>query len=162
MRRAADGDFDSLFAAEYAPVLRTVLLICHDTHLAQDITQDAFVELLRHWDKVSRFDRPGAWVRRVAIRKLVKVLHRETRRRQAESAFESPAALEPADLDVLRAVSELPLRQRTAVVLYYYEDRPLDEVAELLECSTSTAAVHVHRARAKLGGLLQEVSRDGR
>jgi RNA polymerase sigma factor (sigma-70 family) len=162
MKRAADGDFDSLFAAEYTPVLRTVLLICHDPHLAQDVTQDAFVELLRHWDKVSRFDRPGAWVRRVAIRKLVKAMRRELRRREAEVAFEPPGALEPADVDVLRAVRALPLRQRTAVVLYYYEDRPLEEVAELLECSPSTAAVHVHRARAKLGGLLQEVSRDGR
>ena len=162
MRRAAVGDFDSMFAAEYAPVLRTVFLICHDNHLAQDITQEAFVELLRHWDKVSRYERPGAWVRRVAIRKLFKAMRRDVRRREAEVAFEAPRTLEPADIDVLRAVRNLPLRQRTAVVLYYFEDRPLDEVAEVLECSTSTAAVHVHRARAKLGGLLQEVSPDGR
>jgi RNA polymerase sigma factor (sigma-70 family) len=156
------GDFDSLFAAEYAAVLRTVSLICHDAHQAQDITQDAFVELLRHWEKVSRYDRPGAWVRRVAIRRLIKTVRREARRREAERAFEPPTTLEPADIDVLRAVKELPMRQRTAVVLYYYEDRPLDEVAELLDCSASTAAVHVHRARTKLGGLLQEVNRDGR
>jgi RNA polymerase sigma factor (sigma-70 family) len=164
MRGAEGDDFDSVFAAEYAPVLRTVYLICHDSHQAQDITQEAFVELLRHWDKVSRYERPGAWVRRVAIRKLVKAMRRELRRREAEAevAFEPPSTLEAADVDVLRAVRALPLRQRTAVVLYYYEDRPLDEVAELLDCSPSTAAAHVHRARAKLGGLLQEVSRDGR
>ena len=162
MRRAAVGDFDSVFAAEYAAVLRTVFLICHDSQQAQDITQEAFVELLLHWDKVSRYERPGAWVRRVAIRKLVKTLRREVRRRQAEFTVEPPATLEPADVDVLRAVRALPLRQRTAVVLYYYEDRPLDEVAELLDCSPSTAAAHVHRARAKLGGLLREVSPDGR
>jgi RNA polymerase sigma-70 factor (ECF subfamily) len=162
MRRAAVGDFDSVFAAEYAAVLRTVFLICHDSQQAQDITQEAFVELLRHWDKVSRYERPGAWVRRVAIRKLIKSMRREVRRREAEFAVEPPTTLEPADVDVLRAIRALPLRQRTAVVLYYYEDRPLDEVAELLDCSPSTAAAHVHRARAKLGGLLQEVSRDGR
>ena len=93
MRRAAVGDFDSMFAAEYAAVLRTVFLICHDTHLAQDITQEAFVELLRHWDKVSRYERPGAWVRRVAIRKLVKAMRRDVRRREAEVTFEPPTAL---------------------------------------------------------------------
>lgn len=162
MGRAGGDDFDSVFAAEYAPVLRTIFLICHDSHQAQDVTQEAFVELLRHWDKVSRYERPGAWVRRVAIRKLVKAMRREVRRREAEIAFEPPATMGPADIDVLRAVRALPLRQRTAVVLYYYEDRPLDEVAELLDCSPSTAAAHVHRARAKLGGLLQEVSADGR
>ena len=162
MRRAAVGDFDSLFAAEYPAVLRTVFLICHDAHQAQDITQEAFVELLRHWDKVSRYERPGAWVRRVAIRKLVKAMRREVRRREAEVGFEPPAALEPADIDVLRAVRALPLRQRTAVVLYYYEDLPLQDIAEMLDCSPSTAGVHVHRARAKLGGLLKEVTPDGR
>jgi RNA polymerase sigma factor (sigma-70 family) len=159
---SAGGDFDSLFAAEYSAVLRTVYLICRDTHQAQDVTQDAFVDLLRHWTKISQYDRPGAWVRRVAIRKLLKVRRRDLRRREAEVSFEQPGAWEPADIDLLRAVAELPMRQRTAVVLYYYEDRPLQEVAELLECSTSTAAVHVHRARAKLGGKLTEVTPDGR
>ena len=162
MRRAAVGDFDSMFAAEYSAVLRTVFLICHDTHLAQDVTQEAFVELLRHWDKVSRYERPGAWVRRVAIRKLVKAMRRDVRRREAEVAFEPPATLEPADVDVLRAVRALPLRQRTAVVLHYFEDLSLQEIADVLDCAPSTAGVHLHRARSRLGGLLKEVSPDGR
>ena len=159
----AVGDFDSLFAAEYAAVLRTVFLICHDNHQAQDITQEAFVELLRHWDKVSRYERPGAWVRRVAIRKLVKAMRRDVRRREAEVVYPTPATLEPADLDMLRAVRALPLRQRTAVVLHYFEDLSLHDIADALDCSPSTAGVHLHRARARLGGLLtEEVSPDGR
>jgi RNA polymerase sigma-70 factor (ECF subfamily) len=160
---AASGDFDSMFAAEYSAVLRTVFLICHDTHQAQDITQEAFVELLRHWDKVSRYERPGAWVRRVAIRKLHKTMRRDVRRRAAEGSLDPPATLEPADVDVLRAVRALPLRQRTAVVLHYFEDLSLHDVADVLDCSASTAGVHLHRARARLGGLLkEEVSPDGR
>ena len=165
MRRAAGDDFDSVFAAEYPSVLRTVFLICHDSQQAQDITQEAFVELLRHWDKVSRYERPGAWVRRVAIRRLVKVMRRDVRRREAEAevAFEPPATLAPGDVDVLRAVRALPVRQRTAVVLHYFEDLSVHDVAELLECSPSTAGVHLHRARARLGTILrEEVSPDGR
>jgi RNA polymerase sigma-70 factor (ECF subfamily) len=88
-------------------------------------------------------------------------MRREVRRRELEVGFEPPATLEPADVDVLRAVRALPLRQRTAVVLHYFEDLSLHDVAEVLECSPSTAGVHLHRARARLGGLLQEVSRDG-
>jgi RNA polymerase sigma-70 factor (ECF subfamily) len=142
-------------------VLRTVYLVSRNLPQAQDVTQDAFVELLCNWDTVSRFERPGAWVRRVAIRKLLKLLRREARRREAERAVEAAPPLEPADVDVLRAVAGLSPRQRAAVVLYYYEDRPLEEVAELLGCSTSTAGVHIHRARARLGSLL-EVTPDGR
>src|SRR6266487_1774832 len=61
-------EFDLLFADEFPAVMRAVYLIVHDLDRAEDITQDAFVQLLRHWKKVSRYDRPGAWVRRVAIR----------------------------------------------------------------------------------------------
>jgi DNA-directed RNA polymerase specialized sigma24 family protein len=64
----ADLEFDWLFAEEFPAVMRSVYLIVHDLDRAEDITQDAFVQLLRHWKKVSRYDRPGAWVRRVAIR----------------------------------------------------------------------------------------------
>ena len=161
MSRAPGDNFDSLFAAEYPAVLRTVYLVSRTLPQAQDVTQDAFVELLCNWDTVSRFERPGAWVRRVAIRKLLKLLRREARRREAERAVEAAPPLEPADIDVLRAVAGLSPRQRAAVVLYYYEDRPLEEVAELLGCSTSTAGVHIHRARARLGSHL-EVTPDGR
>jgi RNA polymerase sigma factor (sigma-70 family) len=44
--------------------------------------------------------------------------------------------------------------QRAAVVLFYFEDRPVSEVAEILDCSTSTAKVHLHKARKKLAELL--------
>jgi RNA polymerase sigma factor (sigma-70 family) len=155
-------DFDTMFSVEYPCVLRTVSLICHDFQLAQDVTQDAFVELLRHWERVSDHDRPGAWVRRVAIRKLMRVRHREVRRRDAERAFEPLRTAEPADVDVLRALRQVPTRQRTALVLYYFEDMPIHDVAEVLGCSASTAAVHVHRGRARMGSVLEEVAHDGR
>ncbi len=158
----AGPDFDAMFAAEYPSVLRTIYLMCRDESLAQDVTQDAFVELLRHWDAVSRLDRPGAWVRRVAIRKAGRQLRRDRRRRAAERVVEPARHLEPVDVDVLRAVHALSPRQRAAVVLYYFEDRPLEEVADLLGCSASTAGAHMHRARARLGGLLREVAPDER
>jgi RNA polymerase sigma factor (sigma-70 family) len=155
-------DFDAVFSVEYPRVLRTVFLICHDSQLAQDVTQDAFVELLRHWEKVRHHDRPGAWVRRVAIRRLLRVLHRDGHRRDAERAFEWSAEPEPADVDVLSALREVSPRQRAALVLHYYEDLPIQDIAVLLGCSASSAAVHVHRGRARLRSLLWEVAGDGR
>lgn len=155
-------EFDTVFSVEYPYVLRTVFLICRDSQLAQDVTQDAFVELLRHWEKVRHHDRPGAWVRRVAIRKLMRVQHREIRRRDAERGIQPSSVAEPADVDVMRALQQVPVRQRTALVLYYFEDLSIHDVAEVLGCSASTAAVHVHRGRARMGSLLQEVTPDGR
>ena len=58
------------------------------------------------------------------------------------------------DLDLLAAVAALPPRQRAAVALYYLEDRPVDEIADLMEVSVSTVKQHLFQARGRLGELL--------
>jgi len=148
--------FDWLFADEFPAVMRAVYLIVHDQDRAEDITQDAFVQLLRHWKKVSRYDRPGAWVRRVAIRLAVDAVRRERVRALLERKVEPPPIRGPVDVDVLRAVRQLPGMQRAAVVLCYFEDLPLSEIANILRCSDATVRVHLHRARKRLAELLGE------
>jgi RNA polymerase sigma factor (sigma-70 family) len=152
--------FDELFAAEYAAVVRTVYLICQDWPRAQDVTQEAFLQLLLHWGRVSRFDRPGAWVRRVAIRITGRAMGRDALRHQAEAEAASPWEPRPFDLDVMDAIRSLTHQQRVAVVLFYYERATLEEIAELLGCAPSTVGVHLHRARVRLGSLLSEVGSD--
>jgi RNA polymerase sigma-70 factor, ECF subfamily len=156
----ADLQFDWLFADEFPAVMRAVYLIVHDLGRAEDITQDAFVQLLRHWKKVSRYDRPGAWVRRVAIRLAVEAARRERVRALLERNVEPPAIRGPVDVDVMRAVGQLPGMQRAAVVLCYFEDLPLSEIADILRCSDATVRVHLHRARKRLAELLGEVIED--
>ena len=98
------------------------------------MTQDAFVELLRHWDTVRRFDLRGL----CSGMRLPAWWSGPCAGTRADAAPRSPdrAALPPAtapgDLDVLNAVSSLPLRQRTAVVLFYFEQRTVAEVAALM------------------------------
>ena len=58
------------------------------------------------------------------------------------------------DVDLLEAVAALPPRQRAAVALYYLEDRPVDEIADLMEVSVSTVKQHLFQARGRLGELL--------
>jgi RNA polymerase sigma-70 factor (ECF subfamily) len=64
------------------------------------------------------------------------------------------------DVDVIAAVGHLPRAQRAAIVLHYYEDRPVAEIAQLLGCSESTARVHLHRGRRRLAALLREGGSD--
>jgi len=151
-----DASFDLLFTVEFEAVMRTVYLIVHDLDRAEDLTQEAFVQLLRHWKKVSRYERPGAWVRRVAIRLAMAAVKRERMRAVLERKVAPGPVEAPADLDVLRAIRQLPGMQRAAVVLYYLEDLPLPEVAHILETAESTARVHLHRARKHLASVLGE------
>jgi RNA polymerase sigma-70 factor (ECF subfamily) len=157
----ADAEYNLLFSVEFPAVMRTVYLMLHDLEWAEDIAQDAFVQLLKHWRKVARYERPGAWVRRVAIRLAVEALRRERLRSVLELETEPTIWPQPADVDVIRAIKELPGMQRAAIVLFYFEDRPLAEISDILGCAESTARVHLHRARKHLADVLgEEVSQD--
>lgn len=151
-----DVEFAWLFRTEYEAVVRTVYLILHDRERARDITQDAFTELLTRWKKISRYERPDAWVRRVAIRMAIRLLNRERRRPWVERQLDQATLPQPVDLDVIRAIEQLPPSQRAAIVLFYFEDRPVAEVADILGVSTGAAKVTLHRARGRLARLLGE------
>jgi len=152
-------DFHQIYAATYPRLVRTLWFVVHDHELAQEIAQDAFIELHRQWRKVRSYDRPDLWVRRVALRKAQREAARAVRRRRAESSVRSvnvePAAELP-DPALRAALLQLPPMQRAVVVLFYLEDRPMEEVADLLDCRPSTGFVHLHRARRRLADLLSE------
>lgn len=157
---ATNDAYAAFFRAEYRAIVRAAYLIVHDAQRAEDISQDAFVQLFQHWRKVSRYERPDAWVRRVAIRLAVRHVKRD-RMREVLERQSPPAAPAPLDLDVLDAVRRLPAMQRAAVALFYLEDRPVAEIADLLEISGSTCTVHLTRGRRRLAELLgTEVSED--
>lgn len=124
-------------------MLGSTYLVLHDRGRAEEVTQDAFVRLYERWGKAVSIDHP-----------VVEVVDRE-----------GPAQAEPHDVDLLRAVAGLPPQQRAAVALYYLEDRPVDEVAHLLEVAPATVRQHLFRARKHLCDVLgeavaEEVSND--
>jgi RNA polymerase sigma-70 factor (ECF subfamily) len=157
---ASETDLESRFAScfrdHFTRIARTVNLILRDPTRAEDITQDAFLELHRHWSTVSGYDHPDAWVRRVAIRRAVRVRRRDALWRAVMEFFQPSSAPPDPDPDIAAAIGSLPRAQRAAVVLHYYEGRPVAEIADLLGCAESTARVHLHRARRRLAVLLRE------
>jgi RNA polymerase sigma-70 factor (ECF subfamily) len=156
-----DPEYAWTFRYEYPAVLRTVLFIVGDRGRAEDVTQEAFIQLLTHWQKVSRYDRPGAWVRRVAIRLALRTVKRDRRRGELESVSDELAELSLPDVDLQRAVGELSTMQRAATVLFYFEDRPIAEIVDILGISEGSVKVHLHRARLSLAERLgEEVTED--
>ena len=80
-RRTADAEaFAWFFRAEFPSVVRSLshLLRRED---AEDVAQEAFARLHQHWAKVSRYEQPDAWVRRVALNRAITLATREGRRR---------------------------------------------------------------------------------
>ncbi len=154
---AEPEEYEALFRAEYPGILRTAYAVVGDRRSAEEVTQEAFARLYVRWERVSRYDRPGAWVRRVAIRLAGR--HRGTHRPTVERP-DGPAPTSGLDrdehLDLLAALSRLSPAQRAAVVLHYLHDLPVAQVAAELGCRESTARVHLHRARQHLAAVLAE------
>jgi RNA polymerase sigma factor (sigma-70 family) len=152
----AEAEYSWFYRGEYPHVVRTVFLILHDRQRAEDVTQDAFVQLYAHWNKVSHYERPEAWVRRVAIRMAIRHVKREQMRSMLERATSSSPISSGVDVDLLRAMRELPVTQRVAVVLFYFEDRPIAEIVHILGTSEGAVKMGLSRARRRLGELLGE------
>jgi RNA polymerase sigma-70 factor (ECF subfamily) len=151
-------EFEWLFRAAYPRIKRTVALVLRDHEAAEDVTQEAFLKLHQHWVTVSGFEQPDAWVRRVAIRLAVRQVKREQgllRRLQRVSDPVPPSVHEP-DVDLANAIATLTPMQRAAVVLFYYDDLPVADIARALVVSQSTVKQHLHRARVRLAALLSE------
>lgn len=152
--------FDDFYRDEYGPIVRVVYLIVGDRDLATDVAQDAFTQAFRNWSKIAKYDRPGAWVRRVAIRQATSARTRRDARPSAE-ALAAGNGVVPAPDDVTaladevrRAMVSLTPKQRAVIALTYYDGASNDDVADLLGCSSTTVRVHLHKARATLSTLL--------
>ena len=160
MQEAQRVEFEWVFRSTYPAVLRTTYLVLHDRGRAEEVTQDAFVRLYERWRGISRIDHPGAWVRKVAIRNAIRQA-RWSRLRFTDQPVDEPTAWDVLpDLDLARAVASLAPQQRAVVALFYLEDLPVDEVAQLLEVSTSTVKQHLRRARGRLADLLSETTEE--
>ena len=146
-------DFDTFYRAEFPAMRALARNISGDGAVAEDLVQEAFTKAHQQWPKISQYDRPGAWLRRVTINLAISRRRRVGREIAAlrRKAFErQPEPVPEIDDEVWAAVRRLPPRQRAVVALFYQEDRSTKDIAEILECTVSTATSHLNQARKKL------------
>jgi RNA polymerase sigma-70 factor (sigma-E family) len=144
------------FARDRAsPLHQSAYLLCGDWHAAHDLVQETLIKAYRHWPRVKRADNPDAYVRRILLNEA-----RDRWRRPEKAVPVEHFAAEPAVPDatddiarrdrLLQALLELPLQQRTTVVLRYLEDMTQGETAKLLGCSEGTVKSQSSRALTTL------------
>lgn len=152
-------DVSELFEAEYERLVRS-LGVAFDAHAAADAVQEAFIQADRNWSRVATLDDPAAWVRRVAINRLLNGSRDRKRRREILTTVRPVVAADLTDelVDLRRAIAALPDRMRTTVCLHYLADLPVEDVAAALEVSPGTVKSNLHDARTRLRELLEEVS----
>jgi len=121
---------------------------------AEDLAQEAFLAAHKQWEKVGRYEKPEAWVRRVVANMSVSLFRRKVREARALSRMRGSEAYLPAlpaeDEEFWRQVRALPKRQAQVIALHYLEDRSVLDIAEILDCAEGTVKVHLHKGRNRL------------
>lgn len=118
---------------------------------AEDVTHDAFAVTFEKWGQL---DNPSGWVRTVAINKARSAWRRTHAEQKAIALLKSDVWLGsdlPDDTEEFwGVVRSLPVRQAQAIALFYLEDLPVSEIAQVIGCAESTARVHLMRGRRNL------------
>lgn len=173
VRRCQNGDRESfgLLVARhdkrvYALVAR-VLGPAASSEDVDDVAQDVFVQAWRALPKFRQDARFSTWLYRIATNMAIKQWHRMKRRAQTVSEEELPntvraalAIMEPSPEDVaaqrardkaLRAaIDRLPEKQRTVILLHYFEEYTCEDIGALLGCSVGTVWSRLHYGCRKL------------
>lgn len=151
------GSPEELFRAQYAPLCRVLSVFCGNEEMAADAAQEAFVQAWLHWSRVRGLDRPEAWLRRVAVNRLLNRRRSLVRRARALLRLRpAEAAVDPdRRMDLVAALRALPTQQRLAVVLRYVGDLSLTETAEAMGVSEGTVSQHLARGRSRLRTLME-------
>ncbi|MCU1428575.1 MAG: polymerase sigma factor [Actinomycetia bacterium] len=151
--------FDDFFVFEYPRLVAALTLVTGDGDVARDAVDEACA---RAWERVRRnqpIDALGAWVRVVALNVARGRFRRRATERRAQQRLGAAASATTSTassvdsalaIDVARALATLPRRQREVVVMHYFLDVAVDDVATQLGVSGGTVKTSLHRARAAL------------
>ncbi|MEU6344500.1 SigE family RNA polymerase sigma factor [Streptomyces sp. NPDC046977] len=160
-------NFRQFVESRSSALLRTaVLLSGGDRHAAEDLLQNALIKAAGRWHRI---EEPEAYVRQILYRQQVSRWRLKWPRRELSvpEPLDRPArhgadddGPGAADLRIVMraALARLTARQRTVLVLRYFEDLPEAEVARLLDCSVGTVRSTTHRSLARLRGMTPELA----
>lgn len=153
--QARSSSMEELYSAHSQRVGRLAYFLVGDRELAQDLVQEAFLKVFARWGNLREAHSFAAYLNRT----VVNLSHKTHRRRGVERRYlerqpgvEAVAPqrdFETAD-ELWRQLQLLPQRQRTALVLRYYEDLTDQQAAEAMGCSETAIASLVQRALSAL------------
>ena len=159
--RDYDADFSEWMRLRQGRLLRTAYLLCGDTHTAEDIVSTTLAKLYLAWPRIESRGAIDAYARRALVNE-TNSLWRRAWRRHETTRDELPEQASYDDRDegehaaVWRFVNTLPTKQRSVVVLRYYEQLSEAEVAQILGVSVGTVKSQCSRALASLRRTLDQ------
>lgn len=153
--------------------------ILKDRPEAEDAVQEAYMAALEALPRLTDGERFYPWLRRIAVNRAIEIKRRRTRRMGIQAAYPSETSGTASGSErpvggleeiiraessraVTDALDRLPEGQRAAVVLRFFDELSMREIAEVLGCEEVTARTQVFRGLQHLGGLLGKEGKVGR
>lgn len=148
---ADDTGFEAFWSRERERVRLALLLTLGDVQLAAEAVDEAMARAYPRWSRVGSLRDPSGWVFRVGLNWARSSLRkRRLRPTMSVDAFDRLAGddgeFPVADAQLWAAVSRLPVSQRAVIVLRFYLDWSLDQIAEALDVPPGTVKSRLHRA----------------
>jgi RNA polymerase sigma factor (sigma-70 family) len=146
-----------MFRAEGASLVRLARLFVDDRNAAEDIVQEAFIRLARSAHRLEDVTRAPAYLRSIVLnlardqnrRGLVSLRHRSPLT-DVQAAVDDEILAREDQRQVLDALRELPHRQRVCLVLRYYDELGIDDIAATIGVSRNSVKTHLQRGLAAL------------
>jgi RNA polymerase sigma-70 factor (ECF subfamily) len=152
--------YDQLYVDSSKRLVAQVAALTGDVHEAVDCVQEAFIRAWIHWNRISEYENPEAWVRRVSYRLAIGSWRR--RRRLILKAAVPSAVAEGSSFELIEAISALDARYRQVIVLHHFVGLSVEEVSMELSRPSGTIKSWLARGRAQLAELInvdEEVER---
>lgn len=166
LKKGSREAFDLLYEKYKNLVIRTAYLITGNKSDSEDVAQETFVKVYLHISELKNDAGFKPWMMQILVRtayRTGKKKSREVPDEEIERLSESGSVLSPlgqmikkeeAEM-IARAVAALPMKQKAAVILYYYNELTVGEIAGLLGCREGTVKSRLHTARKFLKGKLE-------
>ena len=172
VRQMKEGDkasFDLLYEKYRNTALRTAYLITGNFSLSEDIVQDTFVKVYLHCGELKNDSGFKAWMMQILVRTAYRSGKKASRELPDEEVVQKadtggiPSSLEQVLARdeagaIAEAVRALPMKQRSVVVLYYYQEYRISEIAKILGCLEGTVKSRLHTAKKQLRRMLADES----
>ena len=161
MRDGSEAEYVDYVTARIPALRRLAYLLAGDEHRADDLVQQTITTLFVKWHRAKNADHIDRYVRTMLVRTFLDERRLAWARVRLFRDTPEPAPVEPGggveDRQVVRAaLARVPRRQQAVLVLRFFYDLPVDEVAGMLGCSAGTVKSQTSRGLATLRRLLDE------
>jgi RNA polymerase sigma-70 factor (ECF subfamily) len=152
----AESDFDELYRTSRDRLVMQIAAITGDPTEARDLVQEAFVRAWTRWDRISAYDDPEGWVRRVAFRLAVGRWRRSRRVLLRADVRQGVVELPGEQAGVIDALQRLSVSERRAIVLHHVCGLSVEATALELSAPVGTVKSWLSRGRAHLAVELED------